>query len=90
VVDWQIIPAAAITHVIYDLDGTLEVIDEVIAWRINTVLVRGEPCSEVTAITVDGDAGENVVGVQHADTSVTIFAKAYTSLAEAQEDYNKV
>lgn len=87
----SVVPAEPNTRVIYDMDGTLEAIDLVVAWRVVT---DGDDADDlqtiVSAITPDGDAADmkNAVGVQHANGSVTIYAQAvYASLEEAQAGY---
>ena len=89
--DWTIIPAASNTLMVFDFEGTLEAIDEVIAWRIETKTVRDALQSTVVAISVDGDAVSDVIGVQHADGSVTLFGDAkYPSLSEAETQRSNI
>lgn len=85
----QIIPAQPgfVTVIDFDDEKTVELGEPVIAWRIEThsVVKSDHAFSECIAITVDGDAVSNCIGVQNPDKTVTVFDQTtYASLAELQ------
>lgn len=85
----QIIPAQPGYFTIIDLDDVkkVELGEPVIGWRIETY--DNEKFTGVysvcVALTVDGDAASNCIGVQNPENTVTVFEeKTYRSLAELQ------
>ncbi len=85
----QIVPAQPGFVTVIDFDDVKKVAlgEPVIAWRIETHSVEksDDVFSSCIAITVDGDAVSNCIGVQNPDNTVTVFEEStYASLAELQ------
>ena len=84
-----IIPALPGHNLVIDFGAEgVDVDDPVIAWRIETYEKKSgdEVFSACFALTVDGDAPSNCVGVQYPDGRVTVFeGSTYPSLAALQE-----
>ncbi|MBK7953189.1 MAG: hypothetical protein IPK02_03940 [Candidatus Accumulibacter sp.] len=85
----QIVPAQPGFVTVIDFDDVkkVELGEPVIAWRIETHSVEksDDVFSSCIAITVDGDAVSNCIGVQNPDNTVTVFEEStYASLAELQ------
>jgi hypothetical protein len=85
----QIVPAQPGFYTIIDLDDSKEVVldNPIIAWRVETYSTDREDSvfSVCVALTVDGDAVSNCIGVQNPDKTVTIFEEStYDSLATFQ------
>ncbi|MBI4290590.1 MAG: hypothetical protein HY661_03820 [Betaproteobacteria bacterium] len=86
----QIVPAQPGFFTVIDLGDVkeVEIGEPVIAWRIETYSKErtDDLFSACFAITVDGDAVSNCIGVQNPDNTVTVFEEStYRSLAELQE-----
>ena len=85
----HLIPAQPAVFTVYDLDDEKRIIlgEPVIAWRIETASdQKGDFYSSCIAITVDGDAASNCIGVQNQDMTVTVFEESsYKSLTELRE-----
>ncbi len=85
----QIIPAQPGYFTVIDLDDVkdVELGEPIIGWRIETYdndKYTGV-YSVCIALTVDGDAVSNCIGVQNPDNTVTVFEEStYRSLAELQ------
>jgi hypothetical protein len=88
---YQIVPAQPGFLTIYDFPETREVmlLDPVVAWRIETH-PGGRGDELITAcypITVEGDLGDNCIGVQNPNNTVTTFQSSFSqSLAELQAE----
>lgn len=85
----QIVPAQPGFLTVIDFDDVkkVELGEPVIAWRIETHSVANgdEVFSVCIAITVDGDAVSNCIGVQNPDNTVTVFEEStYVSLSQLQ------
>ena len=86
----ETIQANAGFSAVYDMEDLkeLEVGSPVIAWRVETYEYSGseEFSSVTTPIVADGDAGDNCVGVQNPDGTVTIFGETtYETISEANQ-----
>lgn len=85
----QIVPAQPGFRTVIDLSDvkTIELGEPVIAWRIEThsIAQSDDVFTSCIAITVDGDAVANCIGVQNPDNTVTAFEDStYASLVELQ------
>jgi hypothetical protein len=85
----QIVPAQPGFLTVIDFDTEKEVAlgEPVIAWRIETYSTNKEDSvfSVCVAVTVDGDAVSNCIGVQNPDKTVTVFEDStYASLEALQ------
>lgn len=85
----QIVPAQPGFFTVIDLSEVkeVEIGEPVIAWRIETYdnAKYDGVYSVCIALTVDGDAVSNCIGVQNPDNTVTVFEEStYRSLAELQ------
>ena len=87
----DIIPAQPGFRAIYDSDEEVFLGGPVIAWRVESFPKRGdEVISVCIPLLSDGEAGDNCIGVQNPDMSVTVFNdseynSSTDSLAELQE-----
>jgi hypothetical protein len=86
-----VVPAVPGSYVAYedDEDGKATLtVDEcpVLAWRVETLVdEKGEICSHVDPLTIDGDSCSNAIGVQHPDGKVTHwYGATYASLTDAE------
>lgn len=79
-----IVPAEAGLHTLYEFDEgePFEICEAIVAWRIETERTKdGGYTSMPYAITCDGPAGTNCIGMVHATGRVTIWdASSYASL----------
>lgn len=85
----EIVPAQPNFFTVYDFDDVkkIEIGEPVIAWRIETYSKNAsdEVFSVCIALTIDGDAVSNCIGVQNPDMTVTVFEEStYRSLVELQ------
>lgn len=85
----QVVPAQPGFFTVYDFDDVKEVAlgEQVIAWRVETYSTdrKDSVFSVCVALTVDGDAASNCIGVQNPDNTVTVFEEStYRSLDELQ------
>ena len=85
----QIVPAQPGFLTVIDFDDVKEVAlgEPVIAWRVETYSTdrKDSVFSVCVALTVDGDAVSNCIGVQNPDKTVTVFEESnYASLEALQ------
>lgn len=85
----QVISAQPGFVTVYDFDDAKEVAlgEPVIAWRVETYSTdrKDSVFSVCVALTVDGDAVSNCIGVQNPDKTVTVFNESnYASLGALQ------
>lgn len=85
----EVVSALPEFFTVYDLDESKEIVigDPIIAWRIETYPGNENVglYSITTALTIDGDAISNCIGVRNPDMTITIFEDAtYSSLEKAQ------
>lgn len=87
----EIVPAQPGFFTVYNFDDEkkIDLGEPVIAWRIETYLkdASDEAFSSCFALTADGDAASNCIGVQNPDMTVTVFEDStYRSLKELRAD----
>lgn len=69
----DIIPAFDGCFTVYDMDDRVEVVEQVIAWRIETYWSNDSCFSTSYPLTMDGEAGSNCIGIQNPDKTITVF-----------------
>lgn len=83
----SVIPAIDGCFAVYDMEDRIEVIDQVIAWRIETYLFDERCTSQPYPLTINGDAGSNCIGVQNPDKTIAVFeGDTYQSLEELNKE----